>query len=244
MNETGFYQSTPDATAIFAATPRKAYHDAVGAWIYWRNEMTRWLRCIVAVVALGSLLTGCATTIQSDVIAFHDWPNDMPDRTFAFKRTPEQEASLSYRSYEHMVRNELSRLGYIPDVEERGRAALTVALDYEVRTAQVIVTEPYDPFWYGPGFHPGWGWRHGGAYPYYDPFWGPPMRQTSYPLYSRRLHITITHTSDKKALYEVEVVSEGYNADLPAAMPYMVRSAFQDFPGRSGVAHSVRLKME
>jgi hypothetical protein len=205
--------------------------------------MNRWLRLIAAVAASGALLSGCATTIQSDVIAFHEWPGDLPDRTFSFSRTPAQEASLEYRSYEDMVRNELSRLGYIPDTERRA-AALDVTLDYGVRTAQVVVAEPYDPFWYGPGFYPGWGWRHRGPGPFYDPFWGPPLQQTVYPLYSRRLHITIARSADRKTLYEVEVVSEGNNGSLPAVMPYMVRSAFSDFPGRSGVMHSVRLKME
>ena len=206
--------------------------------------MIKRLRILAATIMLGALLTGCATTIQSDVIAFHQWPADMPgaNSTFAFQRTAEQDASLEYRTYEDMVRNELLRLGYIADTEKRG-AALTVAISYDVRAVQVVVDQPYDPFWYGPGFYPGWGWRHGG-YPFYDPFFGPPMRQTVYPIYTRRLHIAITGTADKKPLYEVEVASEGRNAALPAAMPYMIRSAFADFPGQSGVMHRIKLKMD
>jgi hypothetical protein len=213
-----------------------------------RNEMIHRfhlsLRFIAALITLSGLLvlSGCASTIQSDVIAFHQWPAEMPNRTFAFTRTAEQDASLEYRSYEDLVRNELTRLGYIPDTEKRG-AALSVALSYEVRAAQIVVTEPYDPFWYGPGFYPGWGWRHGG-YPYYDPFFRPPMQQTVYPFYTRRLHIMITGAKDKKPLYEVEVSSEGRNAALSTAMPYMVRSAFSDFPGQSGVMHRVKLKID
>ncbi|HEY4317024.1 MAG TPA: DUF4136 domain-containing protein [Herbaspirillum sp.] len=204
--------------------------------------MIQRLRLIAATILLGILLTGCAATIQSDVIAFHQWPAEMKERTFAFRRTADQDASLEYRTYEDLVRNELLRLGYIADTEKRG-AALTVALSYDVRTAQIVVNQPYDPFWYGPGFYPGWGWRHGG-YPYYDPFFGPPMQQTVYPIYTRRLHVAIDATSDKKPLYEVEVSSEGRNADLSKAMPYMVRSAFADFPGESGVMHRVKLKMD
>jgi hypothetical protein len=207
------------------------------------DSMIRRLRFIVTSIVLGILLTGCASTIRSDVIAFHQWPADLPVRTFAFQRTPEQETSLEYRSYEDLVRNELSRLGYIPDAEKRG-AALTVAISYDVRSAQVVVTEPYDPFYYGPSFYPGWGWRHGGSsYSYYDPFFGPPMQQTIYPIYTRRLHILITNTSDKKPLYEVEVASEGRKPALQLAMPYMIRSAFTDFPGQNGVMHQVKLKI-
>ncbi|RXZ33147.1 DUF4136 domain-containing protein [Oxalobacteraceae bacterium CAVE-383] len=207
--------------------------------------MIQRLRLAAALLLLGAMvtgLTGCAATIQSDVIAFHQWPADMKERTFAFQRSAGQDASLEYRVYEDLVRNELLRLGYIADTEKRG-AALTVAIGYDVRTAQVVVNQPYDPFWYGPGFYPGWGWRHG-AYPYYDPFFGPPMQQTTYPIYTRRLHIVINATADKKPLYEVEVSSEGQNANLSKAMPYMVRSAFSDFPGQSGVMHRVKLKID
>ncbi|MDB5776952.1 MAG: hypothetical protein JWP38_3085 [Herbaspirillum sp.] len=204
--------------------------------------MIRWLRSMATVLALGTLLSGCASTISSNVIAFHEWPADMPQRTFAFRRTPDQDASLEYRGYEDMVRNELSRLGYIPDTGPKDGSALVVTLSYDVRAAQLIVIEPYyDPFWYGPGYYPGWGWRHGG---FYDPFWGPPMRQTAYPVYSRRLHVLIMRRSDGKPLYEVEVTSEGGTASLPVAMPYMVRSAFTDFPGQNGVMHTVKLKMQ
>jgi hypothetical protein len=100
--------------------------------IFRRTEMSRYLgslrticTAMLAILAMGMLLTGCATTIRSDVIAFHQWPTDMPGSTFTFTRTPEQEASLEYRDYEDMVRTELSRLGYIPEVDRRG-STLTV----------------------------------------------------------------------------------------------------------------------
>lgn len=195
---------------------------------------------LFAMLAMGSLLTGCASTVQSDVIAFHNWSAAPADKTFSFARTPDQNASLEYRSYEDMVRNELSRLGYIPDTENRS-TALAVALSYEVRTSQIVVNQPYDPFWYGPGFYPGWGWRQGG-YGYYDPFFSPPMQQTVYPIYTRRMHVLITGVADKQPLYEVEVVSEGRDSGLSNVMPYMIRSAFTDFPGQSGVMHRVKLK--
>lgn len=208
-----------------------------------RKMLSGSLLYLLALGLGGFLLTGCASTIRSDVIAFHEWPAELPDRSFTFSRTPEQAASLEYRMYEDQVRNELSRLGFIPDVDRKG-SALTVALSYGMRMAQVVVTEPaYDPFWYGPGFYPGWGWRRG-RYPY-DPYWGPPMRQTAYPIYSRSLHVVITRTAEPaRPLYEVEVVSEGENGNLSEAMPYMIRSAFDNFPGQSGVLHSVKLKVE
>jgi len=63
-------------------------------------------------------------------------------------------------------------------------------------------------------------------------------------LYQRRLNVAITRAGDGQKLYDVTVVSEGKTNSLPAVMPYMVRSAFTDFPGKSGVPHQVELKVE
>jgi hypothetical protein len=101
--------------------------------------------------------------------------------------------------------------------------------------------------WYGP-YGP-YGWGHPGFYsPFYDPFWYTPQvvgqREYNYQLFQRRLNIAITRAGNGQKLYDVTVTSEGKTNSLPAVMPYMVRSAFTDFPGKSGVPHQVELKVE
>lgn len=206
-------------------------------------------RLIAAFLAAFSiLLGGCATTIKSEVTAFHDWPQDLSGKTYVFERTTEQNNSLEYRNYENLVRAELNRLGFV-ETSPAQTPALKVMMGYGVTVRDVqqvypVVVDSYSPFmnpyWYGPA------WR--GYYsPFYDPFWyGPPVveqRVSNYQVYTRQLRIVMARASDNKRVYEVSVISEGSSPSMASVMPYMVRSAFADFPGKNGVPHVVELKM-
>jgi hypothetical protein len=205
--------------------------------------MNRWL--IAGILAVSSmLLAGCGTpVIRSQVTTFHQWPDELQNKSYVFERTKEQNQSLEYQAYENMVRAELNRLGFV-ETPISADPALTASLGYsisvrDVREVYPVVVHPYGP---GPMWHP----YYGPAY--YGPFWyGPPVVQhheVSYPLYTRKLRVVLTRRSDGKNLYETTVVSEGRNGSLPAVMPYMVRSAFANFPGPSGVPHRVELEMK
>jgi hypothetical protein len=202
--------------------------------------MKRWQ--FVFVLSVLALLSGCATTIKSEVTAFHEWPNYVQDKTYVFERTREQDNNLEYRNYENLVRGELKRLGFVEASDLRS-ARLKALLDYSIKARDVRVVYPVvtDPYWYGPS----WRGRYG---PFYDPFWfGPPIverREENYEVFTRRLRFTLSHMSDGKKVYDSTVVSEGTNGSLAAVMPYMVRAAFEDFPGRSGVPRVVELKMK
>lgn len=210
--------------------------------------MKRWLYPFLAAASL--LLSGCASFIESDVTSFHAWPPKTPGRAYVFAPTPEQQNNLEYDNYAGLIRQELQLLGF-SEAREPQSAQLSVSFSYGMSTGQVVVTRPaYDPFFYGPA--PGWG-RFGprpfgfyGPYgPFYDPFWyGGPMQSTSYPVFMRRLQIGIAAISDGKKLFDVVVDSEGNRAGLAAAMPIMVRAAFDDFPGPSGVTRHISVKVD
>lgn len=204
-------------------------------------------RVLLALIytLLGVLLAGCATpTIRSEVTAFHDWPANQQYQNvrYMFERSKEQENNLEYRNYENLVRAELNRLGFREAADSKS-ADVKVSLSYDIKVRDVRIIEPVlvNPYWYGPA------WR--GYYgPFYDPFWfGPPMverRDVSYQLFTRELKIVLARASDGKRLQEITVVSEGTNGSLAAVMPYMVRAAFADFPGKSGLPRRVELKMD
>jgi hypothetical protein len=213
--------------------------------------MKSWLIALVLAGA-SALMAGCATppSVKSQVTTFSEWPAGQQDKTYVFERTKEQNDSLEYRSYENLVRAELQRLGFT-EASNAGSIKLKASLDYGISTRDVHVNEPvllnspypyppYPPYRYGPA------WR--GYYsPFYDPFWyGPPMverREFNYQVFTRHLKVTLTQASDGKKIHETTVVSEGTNGSLAAVMPYMVRSAFMDFPGNNGVPRVVELKM-
>lgn len=214
--------------------------------------MKFWLSAFILTAS--TLLSGCGTFIRSEVTAFHEWPDTLPDKSYVFERTKEQNDNLEYINYENLVRNELNRLGFV-EAPAKTKPALKAAISYsingrDVREVYPVVLNPNPyPYWYGAPWRGYYGPYHGPFYgPFYDPFWfGPPIVETrvsQYQLFTRHLRIMLARMADGKKLYETTVVSEGSNGSLATVMPYMVRSAFADFPGKSGVPRMVELKME
>jgi hypothetical protein len=211
-------------------------------------NMTRYLAILAAAISL--LLAGCATTIRSDVTAFHQWPAELRDKSYAFQAPAPVEDTLEYRSYLNLVRAELGKLGF-NEAASPDAAKLTVAMRFASVDRPVRVIEAIDPFWSGPGYWPGrygypWGYsRWHGLRPYYDPFmFGPPgMRESIRHNYERQLQVNI-NTVDGKKLFDVTVQNTSRVAATPVVMPALVASAFAGFPGQSGVPRRVDLKVE
>ncbi len=214
--------------------------------------MRAYVRAFALVIAaLPLLLSGCATTIRSEVTAFHQWPAALPGRTYVFMRPAQPD--LERQNYEKLVRERLAKLG----LQEAGTgepAALAVTMNYTVngRDVRVIETVLVDPWygtpWYGPGYYnPYWGWP-GYGHSFYGPMW-PAMpvareQQRRYTVFHRELKLRIDDVAKKQPLYDVTVKSDGEEGNLAKMMPYLIASAFKDFPGKSGVPQVVELKME
>ena len=205
--------------------------------------MKRWLLMWVALSSL--LLSGCASVIRTDVIAFHDWPADLQNKTYVFDQKVDQN-NLEEKSYENLVRTELTRLGFV-EATTANAANLKVALKYKIDARDVRAVQPYivDPYWDSPYYGPRWRGYYG---PYYDPFWYPgpvtQYREVQYQVFQRQLNVLITRIKDGKKMYDVTVHSNGGNGSLAFAMPYMVRSAFTDFPGKNGVPRRIDLEIK
>lgn len=201
----------------------------------------------VMVVLLG--MGGCAgTMVRSEVTVFQEWPADVGARTYTFVRTPVQDNDLEYRSYERLVQQALSRLGFSEAAAPAAHLTLTMGYANHARDVRVVEAVESDPFWInGPLI--GHRWRGRGYYgPYYDPFWADAgnigYRDSTYQVFHRRLHITIAQRPSGKQLFAVTVTSEGSDGNLARAMPYLVRSAFTDFPGVSGVPRQIDLPVQ
>jgi hypothetical protein len=205
------------------------------------------------------LLTGCATTIRSDVTAFHEWPAQIEDKSYRFTAPPKVDDTLEYRSYQSLVRAELTRLGFI-EASTAATPNLTVAMHFSTTLHVVRVVEPIDPFWSARGYWHDYyrgpsGYRHGytGFSPYFSPYlgsfndpfmYGPPaMMETTRNEYERKLQVQID-ARDGRQLFDVTVRNRSTIFSTPAVMPALVASAFADFPGQSGVPHRVDLKLE
>lgn len=210
--------------------------------------MKRWI--ILPMLAMAVLLAGCAApTVRSDVTVFHEWPTGLAEKSFVFERTVEQDNNLEYRNYENLVQNELLKLGF-QNATTQQAAKLKVALGFGMNIRDVRVVEPVlvDRYWPGGGFYgPRWSGRgyHG---PFHNPLWyGIPdiqYQESNFQIFKRRLNVVIAQKSGGKKLYDVTVESEGTVGALATVMPYMIRSAFVDFPGKSGTPRRIEIKME
>lgn len=210
--------------------------------------MLKYLAIMAAAMSL--LLTGCATTIRSDVTAFHQWPAELQDKSYAFLAPPPAEDTLEYSNYLNLVRGELARLGF-REAPSADSAKLRVAMRFSTVDRPERVIESMDPFWTGRGYWPGrygypWAYhRWYGFRPYYDPFmYGPvDLRETIRHSYERQLQVSI-NMADGKKLFDVTVQNTSRKAATPTVMPALVASAFAGFPGQNGVPHRIDLKVE
>lgn len=206
---------------------------------------------VFAAAALTVLLTGCATTIRSDVTTFHQWPAQIEDKSYAVEAPPPHDDTLEWRSYADLVRGQLAKLGF-QDVGA-GKANLLVSMRFTTTDVPVRVLQAADPWFYGPSARFGWHgpryrryWGGGWYSPFYDPFWGP------YPIYEERivhtyqreLQVGIRSAADGKRLFDVTVHNASRQPSTPLIMPALVKSAFEGFPGPNGVARRIELKQE
>lgn len=199
------------------------------------------------------LLSGCATTIRSDVTAFNAWPADIQDKSYAFEAPQGADDTLEYRNYQVLVSNELAKLGF-RQAGDGQQPKLLVSMKFSTIDHAVRVLEADDPFmgpYWGHGYGRygwgGWGYSRWGYRPYfYDPFryYGPlVVEERVKHEYQRQLRVTINGTDGRK-LYDVTVQNTSRVQATPHVMPALVQSAFTGFPGQSGVPRRVDLTIE
>ncbi|NGZ86448.1 DUF4136 domain-containing protein [Duganella aceris] len=196
------------------------------------------------------LLSGCATTIHSDVTAFNDWQGDIQDKSYAFEAPQGAYDTLEFRNYQVLVSNELGKLGFTQAAEGQ-QPKLLVGMKFLTIDHPVRVIESDDPFmggYWGRGYgRYGWGgYGRWGYSPFYDPWrFGPPLMLTERirHQYQRELRVTINSTSGRK-LYDVTVQNTSGVQATPHVMPALVQSAFTGFPGQSGVPRKIDIKIE
>ncbi len=210
---------------------------------------------VAAATALTVLLTGCASTISSNVTTFHQWPADLQNKSYVMEAPAPQDDTLELRSYQDLVRGELARLGF-QEAAPGSAPALKVSMHFTTTDVPVRVIEQSYPMAFHMSsrfmspYHRGWGGRRywgGGWYsPFYDPFWYgmPSYTETIRHYYKRELKVGIVSATDGKRLFDVTVHNTSRTLSTPVVMPALVHSAFAEFPGVSGVARRVELKRQ
>lgn len=203
-----------------------------------------------AAAAATLLLTGCATTIRSDVTTFHQWPAQLTSKTYSIDAPAPEDDTLEVRAYLDLVRGQLARLGF---TEAGADAAMKVKMRFRTTDVPVRVVQAVDPFfnpyasarfgYFSPYRHH---WRSAYYGGFYDPFWGGPAgyQVVERHTYQRDVQVAIRSAVDGKPLFDVTVHNNSSQPSTPALMPALVQSAFEGFPGPNGVARRIELKQQ
>jgi hypothetical protein len=199
---------------------------------------------LLPVLLVALLLTGCASTLRSDVTSFQRWPANAAGSTYSFKRNAGQESSLEHKTYEDLARVELNKQD-LKEAAPNTKGRFEVSLDYGVNTRSVKSREPIygnAQYWHPAHYHPTLGWRPG--YWAADP-WGPQVvgyQTVQRDISTRRLRVDIAEGANK--VFEASATSNGSNGTLVVTMPYLIRSVFDGFPGTNGQSRSVEFDTE
>jgi hypothetical protein len=208
---------------------------------------------VLLSLAATTFLTGCAATtptIQSTVTAFHVWNTALTDKSFRIIPNAEQASSLEFQTYKRYVEDALL-LQNFTEKPANQTAHFNVTFSYSIKPSTRTVMQPremVDPF--GP-MYPRWpyqgpfGFPNAGpwGYPYAGPFGYQDMVPVVIDVYERQFKLNMTDSSTQNLVYEVTVNNVGQSPDMAYIMPYLVRSAFQNFPGPNGTPQVITLEM-
>jgi len=200
------------------------------------------------LTALAALwLAGCASTVTTEVTAFRDagWTNDAP-RTYAFDHAPQQDAQLDRQTYELWLSQALSAIGFEQTAPRQARYLVT--MDYDaapgfVRVAETVYPDPWYGPW-GPYWGPYGGYRPWGPYGWGPGYWPPQTVVRDVPVTFSNLRVFFKDAASGKRVYQVTARNTTEGGNLTAVMPYMIRSAFTDFPGESGRPRRITLEVQ
>jgi hypothetical protein len=192
------------------------------------------LATFLALVA-ALLLSGCASTVRSEISAINKLPPDLKDKRFEVARYKGQEGNLEFDHYAELVSAELVAKGLRR--ASAGSADLLVFLryTYEQRTEFVPT-----PLWGPTGFAGGTTVIVNGRAvfvpTYSTPVYGVTgMGYAPATVNRRSFGLDIVDKSSTQEmpnkLYEANVFSEGYSGTLMQVMPVMIRALFTDWPG-------------
>ncbi len=189
-------------------------------------------RALIGLVLVG-FLAGCQPTMQTEVTRFYALPPPPSGQSFAVAPESGQAGDLEFHHYAVQVSAALQGKGFRLATPGPDQADLVVLLHFGTIGSHTEVYSDPSPGWGQPGW---WGWR---GYP-------PSPQISSNTYYSEFLDVALFEGAawrrgEQRALFQGRAVGDSSVRDLNAAMPYLVRALFQDFPGANG--QTVRLSV-
>ena len=209
------------------------------------TTLRRSLLHLVSFVVIG-LLAACASPITAKVTRFNQWPADAAGASFSFIRPSDALNDLEQQAYESTVATELEKFGL-----KRMPAGQVGRLQVDVVTGNGTRNRTYREPIYRDSlvYHPPYRDAVGNVF---NGFWAPDLFGSTYvgdrtivrTLQVSNLRLRLLDSKGAagkpKAVFESRAAYEGSIEDLPKLVPFLVRAALADFPGKSGTVSTVR----
>lgn len=198
------------------------------------------------IAATTLLLSGCATTISSQVTTFHEWPKDLKEKSFTIAAMPGQENDPEYKVYAAMLREKLLGMGFT-NSKDFNASELKVIMEYDTLVSEIQLPMAFwgarfDPFWqiHFSRFHR----RSAYFYPYFFARSNSLYMMSDFTAKRHFLHQLAVSISDRKSgktLANIKASTEHFSPRISQRMPYLLESAFKDFPGENGQTKEINL---
>lgn len=202
----------------------------------------------IFLVLLLVMLGGCAT-IETRVSAFHELEQSISGVTYAVVPSKEQEGSLEFQSYANLVKSELKKRGMTEAPFDQAKYAIFMFYGID-DGKQVVSSYPiFGQTGTGSSHTTGTVTSYGNTASFSGTTYKTPTfgvvgsgaRTDS--VFKRYLNIDIVDIGKSSAgkvqkVYEVKAISSGSTGQLAPIMPAIIRSVFEDFPGKSGVSRT------
>ena len=185
----------------------------------------RWLLALFLALSLG----GCASVFSAQVSRYQQWPQNTVGAFYWIEPDAAQQNNLQFQTYADSVRAALGSTGLV-EATNAAQARFVVHIDYSSPRERVWEQRPVDPY-FGPGpFYRPWRWGY-----------GPAVETVMVDVYRLTLFVKIDDRSQNgQEVYRATAVAASGRDQLGAAMPYLARALFDQFPGRNGEVIQVR----
>lgn len=197
------------------------------------------------------LLSGCASFVETKVSAFHELEQPLSGMTYSLVPYKEQESSLEFQSYAKIVKYELEKCGLTEAPFNHAKYA--VFMFYGINDGKQVVssypilgqTGTSNSYTTGTVTSYGNVASYSGT-TYKTPTYGVVGTGTSTDtVFTRYLNIDIIDIAKSdngkvQKVYEGKANSLGSSGQLAPIMPAIIRSVFEDFPGKSGASRTSR----
>lgn len=210
---------------------------------------------ILVFVLLVVMLSGCGTFVETKVSAFHELQEPLTGTTYILIPTKEQEGNLEFQTYAKLVMIELQKRGMTEAPFHQAKYAIFIFYGID-QGKQIVSSYPiFGQTGTSSSYTTGTVTSYGNTASYSGRTYTTPTygvvgsgtrTDTIFKRYFNLDIVDIAKSGNGKIqkIYEGKAISSGSDDQLAQVMPAIVRSVFEDFPGKSGASRISRQPLE